>query len=70
MLPDHAGDVPLGDMADLVGQHRHQFGFRLGLHHQPGVHANVATRQGEGIDAAVLESKEPKGLWRKARTGQ
>jgi hypothetical protein len=54
----HARDVPLGDVADLVRQHRCQFGLALGGHDQAAVHADVTSGQREGVQARVEHQEE------------
>jgi len=55
---DHARDVVLGDVGDFVGHHAGQLGFALCGKQQTGVHADVAARHGEGVDAGIVDDEE------------
>ena len=58
MRGDHARDVVLGDVCDLVRDYAGKFGFTLCGQQQPGMDADVAARQGEGIDAGIVDDKK------------
>ena len=61
LLGDQPRNMPLGDMAHFMGQHRGQF-IRIGHSpHQAQMHPKVATRQGKGIDAAVANQEKLPG---------
>ena len=52
--------MALADVAQLVRQHRSEFIGRAHHPHQAQVHAQIATRQREGVDHAVAPKKELK----------
>jgi hypothetical protein len=58
----HAGNVALGDMAELVRQHRRQFIAAAHHPHQPQMQAKVGTGQGKGIDRAVAAQQNLPGV--------
>jgi hypothetical protein len=58
LLSNHARNVSLGYMADLMGQDRHQFRLRLRLDYQSRMHTNIAAGNREGIDASVANDEE------------
>ena len=55
---DGTRDMTLGDVGDLVGQHAGQLAFAAGGREQPGVDADESARQGEGVDAGIIDDKE------------
>ena len=61
LAPHHAGNMPLGDVAEFVRQHRGQFIFAIDDGNQPKMHAKIAPRQGKGIDAAITSKRHIPG---------
>ena len=53
--------MALGDVGQLVRQHRGQFVGAGGQRDQPEVHADIAAGQREGVDAAVAPQKDLEG---------
>ena len=49
---DQARDMALGDVRDLVREHRREFRLRLRGEQQPGIHADEAAGQRERVDRA------------------
>ena len=66
---EHAGDVPLRDMAKLMRQHRGQFGLCVGRCDQSGMHTNVASGKREGIDGSIFDRKQFKAESGRRRLG-
>ena len=61
LLRHIARNVALGNVAELVAQHRGQLVARADNAHQPQMHAKVAPRQGEGVDRAVAPEQHLPG---------
>ena len=55
---DHACDVPLGHVGDLVGQHGCELALGLGFQDQAGMHADVPARAGKGVDGGIADPEE------------
>ena len=53
-----ARDVSLRDVRDLVRQDARELAFGVARENQPRIHANVAARQRERVDAVVLDDEE------------
>ena len=62
LLHHRASNMVLNDMGHFVADHRGQFGFALRGVDQPGVHADIAARQGKGVDLRIQHGKELKIL--------
>ena len=58
LLRDHARDVPLRHVRDLVRQHTRHLGFALRGEQQPDVDADEAAGQRESVDLAVEDQEE------------
>jgi len=58
LLADHARQMALGDMGDLVRQHRCEFGLRLCREYQPGMDSDIAARHGKGIQGGIAQGEE------------
>ena len=61
LTTDQTGNVPLGDVAELVGQHRGQLVLAGHLGNQAQVHAHVAAGQRKRIYGAVTAQKHRPG---------
>ena len=55
---DGSDDVALGDMRDLVGQHRREFAFGFRREDHSGVDADESSRRGERVQRLVLDHEE------------
>ena len=58
LLAQHARNVALRDVRDLVCQYRGELRFRIGGADQPGVHADKPAGHGEGVDGRVADGEE------------
>ena len=59
LLPSyHARYMALGDVRNLVAQHRGQFRFALCGEQQPCVYADIAARHGKGVDGVIVDREE------------
>ena len=67
LLAEHARDVPLRDVRDLVRQDRGELGFGVGDGDQSGMHADEAAGHGEGVDRGVTDGEELEVLPRPRR---
>ena len=65
----HARQVALGNVGNLVRQHRGHLGFALRAQQQAAVDANDAARQGKRVDAAVVDGEKVELQLRRLRGG-
>ena len=57
-------DVLLGDVRDLVRQHRRHLVLGIGFQHQPGIHGDVTAQSRPGIHVTDVQQEEGEGLLR------
>jgi hypothetical protein len=67
LLAEHARNVALGDVRDLVREHRGELRLGVGGADQPGVHPYEAARKREGVDGGIAQDEELEVVARPAR---
>ncbi len=55
------GQMALGHVGDLVGQHGGQLAFVPGVEDEAGIDPDVAAGRGEGVDSRILDDEEGEG---------
>ena len=58
LLVDHAGNVALGHVRNLVRNNAGDFGLALSRQQQPGMNADESSGQGKRIDLTVANDKK------------